>query len=140
MPKRLEEFPLAWRWTQNTHARLPEQVLNSLEPIAGAVAKDLYERGEKLFAPWPSTATTICSSSERDVVTTWLRDLAIPARSKTTIVWSRELGLSLPWEAFARYWDDFCYPTSDDAFIFMSSGQVLAYDHQEAFTLRTGVA
>ena len=38
------------------------------------------------------------------------------------------------WEIFVKYWDDFCYPSSDDVFIFpMKKNWILFYSHEEMF-------
>ena len=46
----------------------------------------------------------------------------------------RQTGLDLPWEIFLEYWDDFCYPSSDDAFVVCeASAAILAWEHEELF-------
>ena len=42
--------------------------------------------------------------------------------------------LTSPWETFVAYWDDFCHPSSDDAFVFPQDGtNALAWNHSEVF-------
>ena len=64
----------------------------------------------------------------------WLRALPIPSEARVLAVWNRETAISLPWETFVVYWDDFCYPSSDDVFVFPVVGTgALAWNHYEVF-------
>lgn len=140
-PTRIEDFPLAWRWTQESHARLPEDVLASLAPIDPAIAAALYERGEAIFRDESAEDLGSCSSTEDERARQWLCRLPVAADSAVTIAWSRDLALSLPWSVVTNYWEHFCYPASDDAFIILPRGQgVVSYEHYEEFRHRSDVA
>jgi len=44
------------------------------------------------------------------------------------------LAICVSWGVFCEYWDDFCYPASDDVAIWpLSQEWFLIYDHSEKF-------
>src|SRR5688572_14938789 len=136
----IDDFPLAWRWTQKSHADLPRDVLATIKPIDPTAAHELYLRGENAFPRQSMPDERSCKTEDDVVAREWLRRLDLRADALITVVWSRELGVSLPWGIFVEHWDDFCYPSSDDAFIFFSSGSdVISYEHHEMFRYRSGV-
>src|SRR5262245_7264544 len=114
---RIQDFALSWRWTQESHAKLPSDVLEALEPVAATRARALYELASRAFQTSAAEERS-CSSAHEDKARAWLRELPVSGESAVTIVWSPELGISLPWRIFAEYWAEFCYPSSDDAFVF----------------------
>lgn len=60
--------------------------------------------------------------------------LGIAPGEQVSVVWDRKTAISLPWEAFVAYWDDFCYPSSDDVFVFPENSQrLLAWSHDAVF-------
>jgi len=131
---RIKDFPLAWRWTQSSHAVLPTHVLALLTPLEGAQTDLLYRRGEKVFSDAAATPPSEHHSESADATRVWLQKLPVPANDPVFVVWSRDVGISLPWQTFVAYWDDFCYPSSDDAFVFYeSSNACLAWRHHEVF-------
>jgi hypothetical protein len=131
---RIEDFPLAWRWTQSSHAVLPANVLASLIPLESTHTDQLYHRGEKVFSDISATSILQHHSEEFEATREWLVRLPFSANARVLIVWSRDTGISLPWHTFVAFWDDFCYPSSDDAFVFPESGSAgLAWNHYEVF-------
>jgi hypothetical protein len=131
---RVEEFPLAWRWTQSSHTVLPPDVLALLTPLLSDRAGVLYRRGENVF-PRAASASTIQHVSEQfEVTRAWLATLDFAPEGRVCVVWDLDTGISLPWTTFVTYWDDFCYPASDGAFVFSESGGgALAWNHYEVF-------
>jgi hypothetical protein len=131
---RIEDFPLAWRWTQPSAAVLPSDVLAALTPLEVPDADRLYRRGQELFSARTDKPFVEHQSEEFQATREWLDDLPIPVNAPVFLVWGRDTGIPLPWKTFVAYWDDFCYPSSDDAFIFPASGNAcLAWSHYELF-------
>ena len=129
----IEEFPLAWRWTQPSHAVLPPDVLASMAPLRGEDTERLYRRGEEVFRS-PVESRMLHVAQDPEVARAWLKRLPFAASGRVFVAWDCSTGLSLPWEAFIAYWDDFCYPSSDDVFVFPQTGSgVLAWNHEEVF-------
>jgi hypothetical protein len=130
----IDEFPLAWRWMQRTHAVLPADVLASLVPMEDQEANALYRRGEEVFRRTASATQVLRASAGGDATRAWLKALPFQADERVSVVWSPTTGISLPWHTFVGDWDDFCYPSSDDAFVFPQAGSaVLAWNHYEVF-------
>jgi hypothetical protein len=130
----IEEFPLAWRWTQASHAVLPPDVLGSLAPLQGHDADRLYLRGEKIFRRHAAAPATHQVLEGPEPTRAWLKTLPIFSSAQVFVVWNRKTAISLPWQTFIAYWDDFCYPSSDDAFVFPEEGtSALAWNHYEVF-------
>jgi hypothetical protein len=130
----IENFPLAWRWTQASHALFPRDVLARLKPLSIEDADRLYRRGEMLFARDKSDAVIHHPKTSAVDSREWLKTLPIPPGTCVCLGWNRQTALSLPWEVFVEHWDDFCYPSSDDAFLFADGvGYALAWSHEGLF-------
>lgn len=129
----INDFPLAWRWTQPSHTVLPSNVLASLVPLQCDVADRLYRRGEEVFSL--AVASKVLHAADDPVATrTWLQSLPFLMQDRVFLGWSRTLGVSVPWQSFVAYWDDFCYPSSDDLFVFPEVGSgALAWNHYGVF-------
>ncbi len=130
VPMDIKEFPLAWRWIESSHATLPKEILNKLHPLSLEAALRLVIATPRNFPPG---ATRFDSSGNDEATRHWLKQLSVPEQ-RVTISWDQDTALSLPWHAFCEYWDDFCYPSSDDADLFLESGQLfLRWNHYEVF-------
>jgi len=76
-------------------------------------------------------------SSEQDHVrvTEALTALPIASEQRIVVEWDRVDVLETSWRTFRDYWDDFCYPSSDDVTICpVDGGWVLCYHHWERFS------
>lgn len=125
----IKNFSLSWRWISSTHTNLPDEVVRTLKPLSPETAKRFAQ----------SVPSELSSASLRfeakDVLVTqrWLEELGVPAQ-RVTVVWNEETAISLPWAGFCEYWDDFCYPSSDDADIFLQNERAfLRWRHYEVF-------
>jgi hypothetical protein len=135
----IEEFPLAWRWTNASHAVLSAEILASLIPLPVRDADQLYSRGERLFQGNVSAITHL-AFEDAEGTRAWLASLPMPRDGRVFIAWNRETAIALPWSTFVTYWDDFCYPSSDDAFVFPAQGNsALAWNHEESFAFLANV-
>lgn len=130
----IETFPLAWRWTQPSHAVLPSDVLKTLMPLSDAESDRLYARGEDAFRQRMDITAVHRADEDCESTRLWLMKLGIAPGEQVSVVWDRKTAISLPWEAFVAYWDDFCYPSSDDVFVFPENSQrLLAWRHDAVF-------
>ena len=128
IPKRLQNFSLIWRWTAATHAVFPDEILESLEPIDQVSIKLLLDK--ELQAPEPMYSYHFQSDDETE---SWLVK-QLDKDEEVTLVWDSETGLKVKWETFCRYWDDFCYPASDDVGIFLEGQKLfMLWRHYEVF-------
>lgn len=80
--------------------------------------------------------TDIQSTNARDLedARRWLDALPVGPAEKIVIRWRPGLAVQTNWEIFTRFWDDFCYPSSDEVEIFPPTGKwILLYHHWELF-------
>lgn len=124
------EFPLAWRWTKGGQSTLPKEILDALRPLELEQAMQFALAAPKNFAPGATRYDPIFSDLTAKA---WLKSLSI-VEQRVTISWATDTALSVPWWIFCEYWNDFCYPSSDDADIFLASGRrFLRWNHFEVF-------
>jgi hypothetical protein len=64
------------------------------------------------------TITRINASGHQPRIQQWLIDRAPDLNQTVVVSWSNELAALVKWKLFCDYWDDFCYPVSDDVMIF----------------------
>ena len=136
------DCPLAWRWTQPSHAVLTAEELSAMaclvpEAAREAAAISLLVHGPAgLLTPPVSGLRTlpVGAPPKEQEVRTWLKRLPTGSEQEVIASWDSEIALFLPWSLFVMRWDDFCYPSSDDITVFpVSQAWVLAYHHYAAF-------
>lgn len=127
----VQDFPLAWRWTQPSHSVLPAEVLGDIRPLETFVAAGI---GRTVPAESASTTTRGARHSDRDEVRRWLRGVQPDSNARVYVSWSKDLAVETSWDIFTKYWDDFCYPSSDEVTVVPVSGTwQLVYHHYEQF-------
>ena len=141
------EFPLAWRWTQTSHAVFSEEMLNSMRPLLPTEAANIQNLVRSYQSSRDRLNKVTCESISidtskvtRDEIAKWLKQNVGNEVSPVIVSWSNDLALEALWQIFNEHWDDFCYPSSDDVVIWPNSGKwALQYFHHEQFTfwLRT---
>ena len=129
----IQEFPLAWRWTQPSHAVLPAEVLAGIRPLRASEAA-----GVCTAALAPSASTVSRPASDPVDVRSWLRSVQPDSQVPVYVSWSEDLAVETRWGIFTEYWDDFCYPSSDDVTVAPVTGTwQLVYHHYEQFDFIT---
>lgn len=79
------------------------------------------------------------SASESGEVSRWLRHVQPDLHTRVYVSWSLDLAVETRWDIFTEYWDDFCYPSSDDVTVVPASGTwQLSYHHYEQFDFIAG--
>ncbi len=125
----IEEFPLAWRWTQPSHSVLPAEVLADIRPLSAPEAASI-----RMVAPAGSASVVSHSASDSAEVCRWLRAVQPDSQVRVYVSWSKDWAVEMSWNIFTEYWDDFCYPSSDDVTVVPVSGAWhLLYHHYEQF-------
>ena len=120
-----------------SHAQLPPDVLAAIDTIPSNRAHELYCAGQRLLEQGRSITLIAQPSESVDSTREWLSQLpGFRPTSVATVVWNLEHGVSLPWRHFVESWDNFCYPSSDDLFVFADgSNSALAYRHFDQIQL-----
>ena len=130
----IQEFPLAWRWTQSSHTVLPPDVLARIRPLSSAEAARVHQSSRRPH----SGAADSCPAEEESRTRIWLRRVQPELRAGVFVSWSEDLAVETSWDIFTEYWDDFCYPSSDDVTVVPVAGSWrLIYHHYEQFEFVT---
>jgi len=127
----IQDFPLAWRWTQPSHSVLPPEALTDIRPLSAAESAGL---GTAAPSGRKSAVSHAASDIDTEEVSRWLRRVQPDLHARVYVRWTKELAVETSWDIFAEYWDDFCYPSSDDVTIVPVVGAwQLIYQHYEQF-------
>ncbi len=125
----IQEFPWAWRWTQPSHSVLPAEVLADIRPLSAPEAAGICA-----VAPAGSASAVSHSASDSGEVRRWLRCVQPDSRVRVYVSWTKDWAVEMNWDVFTEYWDDFCYPSSDDITVVPVGGTWrLVYHHYEQF-------
>ena len=136
----LKDFPLAWRWTDEKYALLPDDVLSRIIPQSKEQAAHLFKESlrfcssdgldEKHF----SISQIITKNAAPKLVSEWLIECHKNAETTVILSWQPDAAISTTWGIFAQYWSNFCYPASDDLNVWSESNfWMLFYHHEELF-------
>lgn len=154
----IREFPLAWRWTDAKHSKLPDETLDQIIALGPEASAEVHVRwmaffdrhGELLanrFTELKTCATDVSGWNNaqipepalKGIVGNWLLNCEADRALLVTVSWDRAWAVRTPWGIFVEWWDDFCYPSSDDVCIAPENGQwLLSFHHEEQFSF--GVA
>ncbi|BDD12070.1 hypothetical protein FUAX_45020 (plasmid) [Fulvitalea axinellae] len=137
----LSDFELNWRWDKIHNSRISIEELKEIQPLSHDTSKKLFKvasyfeseldlRNDYTSSDW------IRASSESDdhtkefrkklskLLKNWNEDLIV--------CWDKKTSLKTNKEIFLKYWDDFCYPSSDDLIILsVKTNWILIYNHIE---------
>ena len=136
----IRDFPLAWRWTQTSHAVLPDHVLAQMRPIEAADAIGLYQQS-RAFADQEGldddayvVNENLSKNLSKQAGCQWLREQQPDLSTAVVVLWDSATALRTTWEIFTAYWDNFCYPSSDHVLVWPASGSwVFFFHHGEVF-------
>jgi hypothetical protein len=127
----IREFPLAWRWTQSSHSVLPSEVLDQLRPLNLTEAARAHTIAVAQRPSGISYSTTDPDPAEARM---WLRRVQPDLAVLVYVSWDQDSAIETTWSIFTQYWDDFCYPSSDDVTVIPIAGAWrLDYYHYEQF-------
>jgi hypothetical protein len=135
----LDDFPLLWRWTQATHSVLPPDVLATIRALTPAAVDGQAAHAKAIWdAPrGPSVQHFEAPADKAAEVRKHLESLGLPLTTPIIVYWAMGFAVQTIWETFATYWDDFCYPSSDDVVVWsLSAPWTLCYGHHEWFDYR----
>ena len=136
----MAEFPLKWRWTDEKYCILPESDLKKIHPLSKAASAIAWKTSLRFVdstnhcAPssvlFDSIDNTPAENPES--VRYWLTS-RIP-NEEVIVSWQPDIAVITTTEIFIKYWDDFCYQSSDDVSIWPSSEKwILHYHHHDIF-------
>ena len=134
----LKDFPLSWRWMNENYALLPDAVLARIHPQDEEQAALLFTESlehcvkdgldESRFSLTKIETNGVSSLK----VSQWLLDRHIDQETEVFLSWQSDTAVKTTWGIFVTYWDEFCYPASDDLSVWSESGAwALLYHHEE---------
>jgi hypothetical protein len=134
----IDSFPLKWRWTDSRWNKLPDDALNSVQPLSEGKSRELrqyslaFSNQSGLIESLFDGVLRIDTSDDSPEIRQWLLELLPDLNQRVVVSWDNELAVLVSWRMFCEYWDEFCYPSSDDVAIFPLSGEwMLFYSHDE---------
>lgn len=141
----LEHFELRWRWTDPKCALFAPELLAKIRPLLPAKAFAVWQRSywfldDASFSKL-SLREEFCSETQcldltvgEPAAKSWLYE-RLPERTEDVFIsWEPHTAAVVPVDLFVERWDDFCYPSSDDAAIWPASERwFLFHDHEEQF-------
>ena len=135
-----DSFPLKWRWTDSRWNKLPYDALNSIQPLSEGKSRELcqyslaFSNESGLIESLFDHISRINTYDDSPEIQQWLLELQPDLNPTVVVSWDNELAALVSWRVFCEYWDDFCYPSSDDAIILPPSREwMLFYSHDEYF-------
>lgn len=127
----LSSFALRWRWCDPKYNVLPADALEQIRPLAAAKAAELDSLGRSLIDSIPTTPAEFDTSNKADA-RKWLTTTLPTINSAVLVSWNRDAAVQTTLAVFIEYWDDFCYPSSDDVVVTPIVGDwLLFYMHTE---------
>lgn len=131
----LSDFALAWRWCDPHRAtELPAEARRRIRPLTSTAAARVGDRASFLCDRRRDGMRRIPADGEADRVRQMLATLPIDEHARVVVSWSDDVAVVTDWPTFRAYWDEFCYPSSDDVTIWpLDERWSLCYDHYAEF-------
>ena len=136
----LRSCRLCWRWTDPKYQEFPQETLDKIKPLSASKAHEIWAicrpfNPDHAFAPELFEGVVrfnVLPDSEE--TTNWLAGRGIQREQMVLVSWTTDDAVLLPFGLFIDYWDDFCYPSSDDVIIFPCLMEwALFYQHEGIF-------
>jgi len=76
----------------------------------------------------------IAAEGDAERVREQLEGLEVRSAEQIVVCWSAQTAVLTDWATFCAYWEELCYPSSDDVTVWpRDEAWVLCYDHWEMF-------
>lgn len=135
----LQDFELNWRWEKTHNPNISDSEKAKIEPVSEIESKrlnkviDYFEIEDNLSKDYIET-DWISANCENEEKIESFRNQLLPIlqsyKENVIITWNRTTTLKTSKELFLKYWDDFCYPSSDDVTIISEeTNWVMFYNH-----------
>ena len=137
----LDDFELGWRWKSLHNHNILEEEKQQLKPLSIRESKkinkiiDLFESESNLgqrFQPNDWIRANSDTQKSIDEFANYFQGITENYNENLFISWNRSTCLYTTKAIFIKYWDDFCYPSSDDVTIISElTNWVYFYNHIE---------
>lgn len=144
----MNQFALAWRFTDERWSRRGGAALRDVRPLTVARAAALHgPLADACHVARESSAQHLPAACQDEAgareVGAALAALAPADQERIVLSWDPQTALETSWRTFREQWEVFCYPGSDDLTISpLDERWMLCYHHWEefSFTLRPPAA
>jgi len=140
------DHPLAWRWTDDAHHILPQNVLARMCLLKPNIVATLDLRSKDWVSRDgldPGSFTSISRYSadlSAHKTKLWLLEQHPRSDEPVVIVWDAQTALRTDWAVFVDHWSAFCYPSSDDVCIWPPDGDwACCFLHYAEFQFGAGI-
>jgi hypothetical protein len=117
-------FPLWWRFKN-----LSSIVQCDITPLIEEKAQEIHAAIGGAARPVPDSK---CGAVNVMEARAYLKTLAIDPGIQVVVSWASPVCATTRWLTFAKYWNEFCYPSSDNVWITpLDLSWLLYYDHEE---------
>ncbi|WP_107037520.1 hypothetical protein [Brumimicrobium mesophilum] len=137
----LSDFELSWRWEKSHNSIISDFEKDQIIPVSEMESKrlnkviDFFELEDDLSKKFINHDWIRATSDHEDNIALFRKKITSilePWTENVLITWNRGTTLKTTKELFLKYWDDFCYPSSDDVTIISEeTNWVMFYNHVE---------
>lgn len=137
---KIADFALNWRWTDPHYCMMPLNDIGQIYPVDEESSKYIWDESLLLIDDHdelavPNDKFLKCELADIDQIVDvidWLKQ-RLP-KCDVVINWQPDCSVITNTALFIRYWDDFCYLSSDDVSIWPEDQSwVLHYHHSNVF-------
>ncbi|MEZ5691589.1 MAG: hypothetical protein R3D71_07990 [Rickettsiales bacterium] len=138
---KLENFSLSYRFTDNNFDILPKNHLSTIKPLPTSKAEEIHEYSKKFIdgktlSSKNFSKTKLIKTDASDPLKIGSILHSLFENSEIILSYDNKTALVTTYNTFYKYWDSFCYPSSDDIVIFpLDEEWVMAYFHYEEFVV-----
>jgi hypothetical protein len=137
----LENFSLKWRWTDERWNKLPPASLTQINPLTAEKCREIWEIQKQYLFPeglgeefFEKTEMIRTDTAEESEISKWLASRMGDEQEAIIVLWNKKTAVKTTSKIFCNYWDDFCYPASDDVSISpLNLSWLLIHHHDEYF-------
>jgi hypothetical protein len=143
----LKDFELKWRWEKTHNPDISDSEKPHIEPVSVTESKrlnkviDYFEIEDNLSRDFTETDWISANSESFEKVDAFRNTLSTILKGwneNIIVTWNRTTTIRTTKELFLKYWDDFCYPSSDDVTIISEeTNWVMFYNHIEVAKIWT---
>ena len=138
------KFLLKWRFS-GPNINFPKNSIKFIHPFNTIKSNEIWnlslkfiDRSENNFKPskifYKIKTLENLELKENIEIIAWLNENIPADNEKLILSWQPDTSILTTREVFINFWDDFCYPGSDDISIFSKSELwILHYWHEESF-------
>jgi hypothetical protein len=132
----IDSFRLKWRWADPDYLDMPEEDLNKINILSRESASAVFDESLRLIKNTDIENIGERISTKNNGVYEYLSRIKI--ESKILVSWSPDCAVVTTPDIFIKYWEDFCYPSSDDVSIWPENNAwFLQFFHYEEFSFVT---